>query len=60
MFCPMKNKNCKHSKPCSEKNTNSNLHKNGVDMSCKSDPNGSYTGTPKNKTERPTQDADDL
>ncbi len=25
-----------------------------------SDPNGSYTGTPKDKRERPVQDVDDL
>ena len=32
----------------------------GVDMFSKTDPSGSYTGTPKNKEERPVQDADDL
>lgn len=26
----------------------------------KTDPNGSYTGKPKNKKEQPVQDADDL
>jgi hypothetical protein len=29
-------------------------------MGSGTDPNGSYTGTPKNHKERPVQDADDL
>lgn len=29
-------------------------------MASKTDPNGSYTGVPKNPDEKPVQDADDL
>lgn len=33
----------------------------GMDMqSCDTDPNGSYTGVPLDKSEQPVQDADDL
>ena len=56
----MKNKNCKQEKGCSKKNSSAKNEQNGVQMFSRSDPNGSYTGTAKNKTDRPTQDADDL
>ena len=60
MFYLMKNKNCKQDKHCSKKNSAAGEEKNGAQMFSKADPNGSYTGTEKNKTDRPTQDADDL
>ncbi|MBR6771776.1 MAG: hypothetical protein IKM29_00115 [Clostridia bacterium] len=56
----MKNKNCSKEKNCSKKSTSAKNEQNGVSMFSKADPNGMYTGTPKNKTDLPTQDADDL
>ena len=58
--CLMKNKNCSKEKNCSKKSTSAKNEQNGVSMFSKADPNGMYTGTPKNKTDLPTQDADDL
>ena len=56
----MKNKNSNREKSCCKKNSAAKNEENGVKMFSKADPNGSYTGTAKNKTDRPTQDADDL
>ena len=61
MFYLMKNKNSNREKSCCNKKDNAlKNEQNGVKMFSKADPNGSYTGTAKNKTDRPTQDADDL
>ena len=60
MFYLMKNKNSNREKSCCKKNSALKNEQNGVKMFSKADPNGSYTGTAKNKTDRPTQDADDL
>ena len=56
----MKSKNCKQNQNCARKKTDPLIAQNGVDMRSPTDPNGSYTGRAKNKTDRPTQDADDL
>ena len=58
----MKEKNTK--KKCDNSNNNLSRCENslarGYDNSICTDPNGSYTGVPRDKDEKPVQDVDDL
>ena len=56
----MKNKNLKAKQENSDPKTPKPRTQKGAEMFSPSDPNGSYTGKPQNKFDRPTQDADDL
>ncbi len=57
----MKEKDCKKSAKNQKCCKSDNCRKgDGVKMYSAADPNGSYTGVAKEKSNRPVQDADDL